>query len=272
MQGIPYAMFIPVIIFCGKIMVELYTYFYSDYVIREFYSPTIVKIIYSLLKPLFPVIINFIFTLILFIYVVFGYILKVSVKRFLVELKNPSSLVEKSYSYILTICLFVAFIQFIFFIILDKKRNEHLVIKPSKIFLDSNTLNDKFDLFPSDTKIYISQFFSKDFLLVYYFENKTPIRHILPKKILTEFPIKSEKRESIITDFSEFNNWIISKKYGVKIVTFSSILTIPLIYIITKSIITAIFILIELLIIFYPIVKLLAKKVQNTIKKQKTNN
>ena len=143
------------------------------------------------------------------------------------------------------------------------------MIKSSKLFLDSNVLNVKFDLFPSDTKIYVSQFFNKDFLLVYYFENETPVRHILPKEILTEFPIKSEKRESIVTDFSKFNNWIISQKYGVQAVIFLSILAILSFYVITKSMITTFFILIELLVIFNPIVKLLAKKVQNTIKKQK---
>lgn len=244
------------------VIVKIDKFISDDYFIQQFYTPHSIKLLNKILIPFKHILMNLILTVLSFL-TLMNYFYTIEIKKNpthkimidnLIQQLQNKDFIKDSIIILAFISGFILCIQFFFVVCFDFKRNEHLFVKESKLYIYSNELKKQLTYLPKNKKIYLLQKFKQNkqtYFLAFYIKNNKASRVIIPEETINKIPIHPINRQKIFTFIDGFN-----KLTDNKAVLFVFIIIIPLfIGLLTQSISSVFYYLIELFIFFIPKLK-----------------
>ncbi len=247
--------FLPLLGIISTLTIRLFDYSNSDFLIQNFYKSIGIQLLAKIVKPLTVVFVNLVFSSFILAYI--GLIIKIKSLKDFSELYNE--VIQGKYTetiiFILLTCIIcIGTIQFLAYIFVHGK-NQHLKIKESKLFINSSLLKNTYLFLPEDIPIYISQNIKNDSILCYYKINGQLYRRILPKSILSEFPIQTDTKESFFKYKEKTNTFAQKSLCRAKSILVLAAILLILILIYTESILITLIMLIQFSFYLFPTIK-----------------
>ena len=152
------------------VIVKIDKFISDDYFIQQFYTPHSIKLLNKILIPFKHILMNLILTVLSFL-TLMNYFYTIEIKKNpthkimidnLIQQLQNKDFIKDSIIILAFISGFILCIQFFFAVCFDFKRNEHLFVKESKLYIYSNELKKQLTYLPKNKKIYLLQKFKQN--------------------------------------------------------------------------------------------------------------